>query len=163
MTRMDVDCSVRESHPAEDTLLARHFYQMWLDNGIAADRIKPDWEERVLAFVRIARRDLQHRAFVAELHNGNVVGSGCCQIFAGLYPDILESSARRYGYISGVYVERAYRRRGVARRLTLAATTYLASIGCTHALLHASPPGQPLYASLGFQPTNEMRLPLTAP
>jgi hypothetical protein len=34
---------------------------------------------------------------------------------------------------------------------------YLQEIGCTRLILHASPGGQPVYAALGFGPTNEMR------
>jgi hypothetical protein len=30
--------------------------------------------------------------------------------------------------------------------------------GCTHALLHAAPPGRGIYERLGFQGTNELRL-----
>jgi ribosomal protein S18 acetylase RimI-like enzyme len=115
----------------------------------------------VLAFLGAARRDLRYRAFVAELEDGRVIGSAGCQLFAGLYPDILEPAQRRYGYIWGVYVEPDQRRGGIGRRLTEAATAYLTSIGCTHALLHAAPSGHSVYAGLGFEPTNEMRLPLT--
>jgi hypothetical protein len=34
------------------------------------------------------------------------------------------------------------------------------SLKCTHAILHASPYGKPLYESLGFVPKNEMILEL---
>ncbi len=151
---------VRESRPEDDGLLAGHFHSMWRDNGVATERIRADWESRALAFIRDARRELKFRAFVAESDGGEVIGSASCQLFAGLYPDILDSAERRYGYIWGVYVERDQRRQGVARGLTEAATAYLKSIGCTHALLHASPSGRPVYAGLGFEPTNEMRLSL---
>lgn len=150
--------SIRESRPDEDRLLAEHFYRMWRDNDVAAERIRPDWEPRVLAFLASARRDLGYRAFVSELPSGERVGSAGCQLFAGLYPDILQPEQRRYGYVWGVYVEPAHRRRGHARRLTQATTARLAALGCTHALLHASPPGLPVYRELGFEPTNELRL-----
>jgi predicted GNAT family acetyltransferase len=59
-----------------------------------------------------------------------------------------------------VYVVPEQRRRGLATALTRAALDYLRGIGCTHALLHASPSGRPVYTGLGFQPTNELRLEL---
>ncbi len=149
---------VREGRPEEDHLIAAHFSAMWRDNGIAPDRIYGDSERRVLAFVAAARKDLAYRAFVAEHEDGRVIGSASCQLFAGLYPDVLEPAQRRYGYIWGVYVEPQERRRGTARRLTEAATACLRAIGCTHVLLHASPSGRRVYAGLGFEPTNEMRL-----
>jgi len=155
---MGASPQVRESRPDEDRLIARHFHAMWRDNDVPAERICADWEGRALAYVARARLELRYRAFVAELEGVGVVGSAGCQLFAGLYPDILEPSQRLYGYVWGVYVEADHRRLGIARRLTQAATDYLASIGCSHALLHASPPGRPVYAGLGFEPTNEMRL-----
>jgi len=152
--------NIRESRPDEDAVVASHFYRMWLDNGVAPGRIRTDWESRTLAFVAAARRDLRYRAFVAEVDGSGIVGSAGCQIFAGLYPDVLEPVQRQYGYLWGVYVEPALRRAGIASRLTQAATAYLKEIGCTHVVLHASPPGRPVYAGLGFEPTNEMRLEL---
>lgn len=151
---------IRESRPEEDRLLAEHFYRMWRDNDVAAERIRDDWERRALDFISAARRDLAYRAFVAELPSGVIIGSAGCQLFAGLYPDILQPEQRRYGYVWGVYVEPTQRRMGLARRLTEATTQQLAAIGCTHVLLHASPPGLSVYRGLGFEPTNELRLPL---
>jgi ribosomal protein S18 acetylase RimI-like enzyme len=155
-----VAVQVRESRADEEALLAEHFYRMWRDNEVAAEHIHEDWMARVLKFIAAARRDLAYRAFVVEGADGVVVGSAGCQLFAGLYPDILQPAQRRYGYLWGVYVEPEHRRQGIARRLTQATTDYLASIGCTHAVLHASPPGRPVYAALGFEATNEMRLKL---
>jgi GNAT superfamily N-acetyltransferase len=68
---------------------------------------------------------------------------------------------RYYGYTWGVYVESAYRHQGVGMRLTEQAIAYLKSLNCTRAILHASPVGKPLYAKMGFQPSNEMFLDLT--
>jgi ribosomal protein S18 acetylase RimI-like enzyme len=161
---MDCDSlpfSVRTGCPEEDALIAEHFRQMWRDNGIPEAQICRAWEENVLRFVSSARQGLQYRSFVAELGAGQVVGSASCQLFAGLYPNILEARQRQYGYIWGVYVVPEQRRRGLATALTAAALDYLRGIGCTHALLHASPSGRPVYTGLGFQPTNELRLDLS--
>lgn len=149
---------IRVSRPEEDTLIARHFYRMWLDNGVTPEQIVVNWEPQVIAFIAAARQRLEYRAFVAELDGKHVVASAGCQLFAGLYPDILRPVQRRYGYVWGVYVEPTHRRRGIARQLSRATTEYLTSLGCTHALLHSSPTGRPIYAGLGFEPTNEMRL-----
>jgi ribosomal protein S18 acetylase RimI-like enzyme len=152
--------TVRDGRAEEDTLIAEHFRQMWRDNGVAEERICGDWAGNVLAFVSSARSGLEYRSFVAERAGNQVVGSASCQLFAGLYPNILEVQQRKYGYIWGVYVQPDCRRRGIARALTQAALDYLRGIGCTHALLHASPSGRPVYAAMAFQPANEMRLEL---
>jgi ribosomal protein S18 acetylase RimI-like enzyme len=62
------------------------------------------------------------------------------------------------GYINGVYVEPARRRRGIARELTTAAIAWLRERGCVAVRLRASDAGRPLYASLGFVPGAEMEL-----
>lgn len=156
---MKSEIQVREASSQEDTLIAEHFYQMWLDNEIPADGIERDWLNITLQFIEQARRELCYKAFVAEVE-GRVVGSVSCQLFAGLYPHVLKAEYRKYGYIWGVYVEPPYRRQGIAKKLTTIAVDYLKDQGCTKAILHASPSGKPVYSNLGFSATNEMRLDL---
>jgi ribosomal protein S18 acetylase RimI-like enzyme len=150
---------IRPGRVDEIHLLAEAFRQMWRDNDIAETSIEPDYRERVEQFVRagIERDGLQF--FLAE-HEGEMVGAAACQWFAGLYPAILIPEVRRYGYVWGIYVAPAQRRRGLGRRLTERCIAALQAIGCTHVLLHAAPPGRGVYERLGFQPTNEMRLTL---
>lgn len=111
---MDADFRVRQSRPEEDRLLARHFYRMWRDNGVAEEQLAGDWERRVLDFVEAARVAYRYCAFVAEQDGAGILGSAGCQVFGGLYPDILAPALRRYGYLWGVYVEPDHRRRGIA-------------------------------------------------
>ena len=91
---------------------------------------------------------------------GAIIGSASCQRFAGLYPPVLRSHQRAYGYVWNVYVHPAYRQRGIGAHLTQLAVAHLKSLGCTRAILHASPFGRSVYAQLGFVPTNEMGLDL---
>jgi ribosomal protein S18 acetylase RimI-like enzyme len=60
--------------------------------------------------------------------------------------------------ILNVYVERDWRRRGVAEGLMRALLTELSERGVYRVVLHASPDGKRLYERLGFEQTNEMRL-----
>lgn len=150
---------VRAATPAEDTLIAHHFYQMWLDNQIPPTAIASDWLEKSLQFIDQARQTLSYQAFVAEVE-GQIVGSAGCQRFAGLYPNIMQTTERCDGYIWGVYVEPAYRGRGIATQLTQQTIAHLRAIGCTHAVLNASPSGKPVYSRLGFADSNLMRLSL---
>ena len=68
--------------------------------------------------------------------------------------------ADRRGVVYNVYTEPAYRGRGLARRLMVALLDYCRAQCITTVVLHASDAGRPLYESLGFQGTNEMRLSL---
>ncbi len=148
---------VRTATPAEDALIAQHFYQMWLDNQVPEAAITPDWYEIVLQYLEQARANLQYRAFVAEVE-GRVVGSAGGQQFAGLYPNIIRATERCDGYIWGVYVEAGYRGRGIATRLTQEVVEHLRKIGCTRAVLNASPSGRSVYSRLGFVEGNVMQL-----
>jgi ribosomal protein S18 acetylase RimI-like enzyme len=62
------------------------------------------------------------------------------------------------GNILNVYTEPAHRRRGMARALMQIALEWCANNQVDAVILHASVEGSPLYESLGFTPTNEMRL-----
>lgn len=150
---------IREASPGNDSLIATHFYRMWQDNDIPSEQICLNWSEITLEFIDRARRDLSFKAFVAEV-NEHIVGSISCQLFNGLYPQILTARSRKYGYIWGVYVEPSYRGQGIAKRLTQAAIAHLKTLGCTRVILHASPSGKPVYDRLGFSSSNEMRLDL---
>lgn len=151
--------SLRETYPHEDTLIAKHFYHLWRDNDVPDGSIEPNWSDITIKFIARARQELSYKAFAIEV-DGVVVGSTSCQLFAGLYPQILAGEYRKYGYVWGVYVEPAYRGRGFGKQLTQMAVDYLKSLGCTRAILHASPSGQPVYTGLGFVASNEMRLDL---
>jgi len=65
---------------------------------------------------------------------------------------------RRLAYLHSVYTELAHRRRGLARRIVETALETCRAQGLRRLMLHASEEGRPLYDSLGFLPTNEMRL-----
>lgn len=153
---------IRPATLADDSLIASHFLRMWADSPITAVAVVPDGHERVLAFVAEARKDLEFAAFIAEM-DGAPVGSASCQLHLTPYPNVLEPSFRRYGYIWGVYVEPDWRRRGLARRLTEATLSHLCGLACTRVILNASPSGRPVYERMGFQPSNEMRLNLDIP
>jgi GNAT superfamily N-acetyltransferase len=74
-------------------------------------------------------------------------------------PHMLGGNAPR-GNILNVYTEPEFRRQGIARRLMQTAIAWCRSNGVVLVILHASADGRALYESLGFQPTNEMRMAL---
>jgi GNAT superfamily N-acetyltransferase len=64
----------------------------------------------------------------------------------------------RIGYVMNVVTDPRYRRLGIARRITQVILEWLGEQGVRRASLHTSEHGRPLYESLGFEPSNEMRL-----
>ncbi len=77
-------------------------------------------------------------------------------------PHPTDPSTRR-GNILNVYTHPDYRRRELAKRLTLTILDWCREHGIRTVILHASDEGRTLYESLGFRPTNEMRIQLSVP
>ncbi len=150
---------IRVARPEEDSVIARHFYQMWIDNGLIAEQLEPSWEAITLDYLTQARATLGYQAFVVEVE-GQIVGSAGGQRFAGLYPINFTPAFRRDGYIWGVYVEPPFRRQGLGTQLTEQVIEHLRSLGCTRIVLNASPSGHSVYEQLGFVPGNAMTLAL---
>jgi GNAT superfamily N-acetyltransferase len=63
---------------------------------------------------------------------------------------VIVNSWRRYAGIYNMGVAASHRRRGIGRALTLAACRLAKELGCTHALLNATPEGELLYRMVGF-------------
>jgi GNAT superfamily N-acetyltransferase len=76
---------------------------------------------------------------------------------AGGPPDMAVASTWRANILN-VYTEPEHRRRGMARALMQIAIEWCAANQIGAVILHASDEGGALYESLGFTPTNEMRL-----
>jgi GNAT superfamily N-acetyltransferase len=64
----------------------------------------------------------------------------------------------RRATILTMYTDPPFRRQGIARRLMQTMIDWCRKEGFVHVTLHASDKGRPLYDSLGFEVTNEMRL-----
>jgi GNAT superfamily N-acetyltransferase len=73
-------------------------------------------------------------------------------------PHMIGGGSRWRGNILNVYTEPAHRRRGMGRALMTTALEWCEANQVSPVILHASPDGRALYESLGFKPTNEMRL-----
>ena len=77
-------------------------------------------------------------------------------------PGPLDIQTRR-AYILNVYTEPDYRGRGLARWLVTSAMDWSREHGLNTVLLHASDAGRPIYESLGFTASTEMRLMFSTP
>lgn len=79
--------------------------------------------------------------------------TGICS-FSDLSVVTEQVGARHAGYIWGLFVNDAYRRRGIARALLVAAMQHLTEQGCTECWLTTTADNwaaQPLYYSVGFE------------
>jgi GNAT superfamily N-acetyltransferase len=87
---------------------------------------------------------------------GPVVAGGAVYIIPWLGSP--NDRMQRRAYIVNVYTEPDHRRRGIARRLMQTMVDWCRSEGFRSVRLHASDMGRPLYASMGFDATHEMRI-----
>jgi GNAT superfamily N-acetyltransferase len=71
-------------------------------------------------------------------------------------PNPVHPESNQRGFISNMYVEPEYRRRGLAQELMGLAEAELLRRGVTYAALQASAAGRPLYEKLGWRATTEM-------
>lgn len=82
-----------------------------------------------------------------------------CGVVIDQHPPAPGNLSGLIGYVMNVVTIPGYRRRGLARRVTQAALSWLDERGIRRVTLHATEVGQPLYESLGFEPVlDEMRL-----
>jgi GNAT superfamily N-acetyltransferase len=107
------------------------------------------WLDRALA-------DGSYRGWLADNGHGQVVAGG--GILISTWPAGPRDPLCHRAVILNVYAEPGYRRRGLARQLMVLMINWLKEKDFRSVALHASDAGRRLYESLGFFPTNEMRL-----
>jgi GNAT superfamily N-acetyltransferase len=91
-----------------------------------------------------------------------VTADGAIAASAGLWlmdwPPHMLGPGRWRGNILNVYTRPESRRKGLARRLVETAIEWCRANGVSTVILHASDDGRPLYESMGFEPSTEMRM-----
>ncbi len=92
------------------------------------------------------------------LVDGQVIGGGA--ILINPWPSHPYDLECRRATILNLYVDPGFRRRGIARQLMRTMIDWCRNEGFAAVYLHASNDGRPLYETLGFEPTTEMRLQL---
>lgn len=150
------DYAIRPATVDDTATIARHRAAMFLDMG-------------EVSVENAAILQAESEPWLARLlGNGGYKGWLCCEdtsIVAGAGVLILEIGPRpgcyligRAAHVVNVYTEPGHRRRGLARRLMLTILDWCSSHEMFQVTLAASREGRPLYESLGFQATNDMRL-----
>ncbi len=155
---------VRPAVPADAPILARHRVEMFRDMGrlagpAQADALRAAAEPMLREWVA----EGSYLGWLAEpvLRPGQVAGGAGLQLRPLLPRPADDGQAivsGPEGYVLNVYVEPEWRRRGVARLLMQHVLACVRDRGIARCTLHASDEGRPLYETLGFHPTSEMRL-----
>ena len=159
---MSRSVEIRRATEADAPALAGHRVAMFRDMGSADPSIHDALRAAAAPVIRDWIVAGDYVAWVAHVAGSphEIVGGAGVQLRPLLprpHPNGRELLAGREGNVVNVYVERSHRRQGIARRLMEAIVAWAPTGGVARIVLHASDEGRPLYDSMGFVPTNEMR------
>jgi GNAT superfamily N-acetyltransferase len=150
--------AIRAATLADIPILIRHRRMMWWDMG-RRDETALQWMDAAAhEYFSEAVADGSYRGFLAANEAGDILGGG--GIVISPWPGSFHQRAPRRAMILNMYVEREYRRRGIAKALMETMIAWCREQEFARVGLHASDEGRPLYEKLGFKPTNEMNLDL---
>lgn len=134
-------------------LVCRHREAMFRDSGRGDDVLLP-MTEHFRAWVR--PRLLDGSYFGYAMLDGGVPVAGIGLMLIDWPPHPSHPTQDKRGYVLNVFVEPAYRKRGLARELMRLAEAEFARRGVGYAILHATAKGRPLYQDEGWAGTTEM-------
>lgn len=144
---------VRRLVPDDLELICRHREAMFLEAGgdPAALRVMT---EHFRPWLRVRLEDGRYYGFMVMDEGDPAAGIGLMSIDWPPHPAHPPQDQR--GYVLNVFVEPAYRRRGLATALMKLAEAEFARRGLGFAVLHATEVGRPVYQALGWAATREM-------
>jgi len=150
------EIKIRDTNPDDLEEVLQHRRLMFLDMGhpeavldVIVDTCRPHIQ-RYLS-------DGTYRGWFAIAPDGRVA-AGVGLIVTPLVSGPLAPENIHRAYMLNVYTYPEFRKQGLARALTQRAIDYCRAEGFKVLWLHASKYGRPLYESMGFEPTNEMKL-----
>ena len=145
---------------ADVPILCLHRRRMFEDMGHRDPQLLSRMAELFTEWVSDRIKNQTYLAWVAVEEKQQIVAS------AGLWlvdwpPHVMGPEGPR-GYILNIFTVTEHRRQGLARQLTQLCIEACRERHIAFVALHASEHGRSLYESLGFVPSNEMRIKLTS-
>lgn len=151
--------TIRLARPDDTPTITRHRYAMFVAMGRDPEETRCTvFEVGHDAWLHPKIEQGEYIGWLAENQQGEViagVGLWLMQWIPG--PNAPNGVA---GYLCNVFTEKAYRGQGIARQMIGLALDECRRRKIRRVSLHASKFGLPLYKSLGFRSSNEMRLEL---
>src|SRR5262245_57820432 len=161
---MDSEYRIRRVVIDDAPIIAHQRAAMFRDMGDLSGDDVPILERAAFVYIRQLIAEQRYLGWLVERHGDNLAGAGHGEVVAGAgmlisqllpRPGAIEGGAQ--ALILNVYCEPEHRRRGLARALITTMLEWLKRERVAKIVLHASPDGLPLYESMGFVQTNEMR------
>lgn len=153
-----MEYTIRPVGAGELELVLRHRVEMFRCMGYDSEAELERIRSLSAPFFEDALKNGTYIAWVAESETGEAA-AGTGVLLLPYQPGPNDTRAQR-AFIINVYTEPQHRRQGLAKKLMNVAVDWCREAGFAIVSLHASTEGRPLYESLGFQATNEMRLSL---
>jgi GNAT superfamily N-acetyltransferase len=162
MPAVNARAAIRRATVDDAPTIARHRAAMFVEMGSLVPAAAPPLVDAATAWLREALPRGEYVGWLVTLDDGQggVVAGAGVQLRA-LMP---RPSSDGHGLLTGrqaivlnVYVEPGGRRQGLARMLVRHILDWARQERIASLVLHASDAGRPLYESLGFVATNEMR------
>ena len=147
--------TIRPGTLADILVVAHHRRRMCEDMGYSDDHALTAMVQATSDYLKTAIPDGSFRSGLAC--DGDEIVAGGAVVISPWPAHAYEPICRR-ATILNVYTEPEYRRRGIARQLMETIIAWCKEQGFARVTLHASEYGKPLYQSLGFEESNEMRL-----
>lgn len=155
---MDPTFRVRLGTVEDIPSITRHRVGMMLEMGLASPDQCAVYAPEFRIFVQREILAGNFRSFLVETEAGQVVSGGAVYIVP--WPGNPTDRLQKRVFLINVFTEPEYRRRGIARAIIGAMVDWCRAQGFHSVRLMASDDGRPLYQSLGFFPTREMKLEL---
>jgi GNAT superfamily N-acetyltransferase len=147
---------IREATTDEVDVILHHRRSMFRDMGEGTVEQLDRMVEAARPMFARAVEDGSYRHWLAIDERGRVAGGG--GVLLCPWPANPREACSERAVILNVYTELEFRRRGVARQVVQVILDWVKAHGLATVNLHASDEGRFLYESMGFKPTNEMRL-----
>lgn len=154
-----MNATLRPSTPADLETHVAHRLAMFRTMKVGTEEGLSRMAEAFRPQLRTWLHTGQCRGFIVE-EDGRAVASVLLLMRDAIPTPVTPLSVR--GYLFNIYTEPAHRRRGLAARLTDAVLDLARELGLEILEVHASLEAEGLYQRLGFMPTSEMRLVMSA-
>jgi GNAT superfamily N-acetyltransferase len=152
-----MEYTVRTATVDDVDAIVHHRCEMMRELQSTTDEVSQQMKENFRPWLLARLGSREYLGWLAVTQDGRVVaGSGL--IFLDWPPSMLHLNAARRAYLLNVYTEPEHRKQGLAHRLTQHAIDWCKENDIPVLSLHASKYGRPIYESLGFQDSAEMRM-----
>lgn len=139
-------------------VILRHRLGMFTEMGIGNPSTYDAYASEFRSFATQAMTAGTFHSWIAETVSGEIVGGAAVMVVP--WPASPKDRKQQRAFLLNVFTEPAYRRRGIARSVVQTVVDWCRGQGFGSVFLHASDAGRPLYQSMGFQPTTELRFDL---